>query len=45
MDTFEHLTIGPNSEKIYYAPITQNYQVKIIREKGFPLYSSTVCKK
>lgn len=45
LDTFQHVIIGANQEKIYYAPIYQPYEVKIVREKGFPIYISKVCKK
>jgi hypothetical protein len=44
-DTFEHLMLTQRSYKIFYTTITQQYEIKITRQNGFPFFFGKVCKK
>lgn len=44
IDTFEHVILAPNEERIYYTPVYQAFEVKVVREKGFPNFIGTTCK-
>lgn len=45
IDSYEHVLIDAHSEKIFYAPVYQEFEVKVIREKGFPIYWGKSCKE
>lgn len=41
----EHLLLEKQTNKIFYLPIDQPYEIKVSRQNGFPFYTSIVCKK
>lgn len=45
LDSMEHLMLTQKSQKIFYTPIDQEYEIKINRLNGFPFFESWVCKK
>lgn len=43
-DSFENVRLSKQSSKIFYTSIEQPYELKIIRNNGFPFYYGTTCK-
>ena len=44
-DSLEHVSLPAKSEKIFFTSIEQPFEIKVLRNNGFPFYHDKTCKK
>lgn len=44
-DTFETVNLGVKETKYFHLRTDQDYEIKIVRKKGFPFVNIDICKK
>ena len=44
-DTFETVNLAANEKKYFHLRTDQDYEIKVVRKKGFPFVNIDICKK